>query len=189
MGAPQFGGENGAGSVHRTGRTAGAEFVRAFVRALREWPGWFTGAVGVVLCVLGWYGVSGESVTARQLPYLASATAPGAALIVAGAVLVAARSSGSGGRAGPRDLTDRRVEVLYTLLVEQPDGTAAEQPAPEGDGPLLALPEGTLYHRRGCLLVTGKERAEPVDEAGARQRGLAPCPVCDPPALTAGGTD
>ena len=184
MGASQFGGEDfggqdGATSVNRTGRMSGAEFLRAFVRALREWPGWFTGAVGVVLCVLGWYGVSGESVTARQLPYLASATAPGAALIVAGAVLVAARPSG--GRGGPRELTDRRIEALYALLVEQPDGTEpAEQPAPEDDGAPRALPDGTLYHRRGCLLVTGKERAEPVDEAGARRRGLAPCPVCDP---------
>ncbi|WP_425555671.1 hypothetical protein [Kitasatospora kazusensis] len=154
------------------------------VRAVRESPGWFAAVVGAVLCVLGWYGVSGEALTARQLPYLASATVPGAALIVAGAVLAAARAPGRG---GPGDLTDRRVEVLYTLLVEQPpDPDPVPDPGapPPGSAPggaaLLALPEGTLYHRPGCLLVAGKDRAEPVDGPRLRERGLAPCPVCEP---------
>ncbi|WP_280716416.1 hypothetical protein [Kitasatospora sp. MAP5-34] len=159
-------------------RAPGAEFVRVFVRAVRERPGWFTAVVGALLCVLGWYGVSGETLTARQLPYLASGTVPGAALIVAGAVLVAARSPGRG---GAPELTDRRVEVLYTLLVEQPDGPGAAEPTRgEDESALLALPEGTLYHRPGCQLVAGKERAGPVAAAGLRERGLTPCPVCDP---------
>ncbi|MFC9328475.1 hypothetical protein [Kitasatospora sp. NPDC057015] len=165
------------------------------LRALREWPGWFTLAAGAALCVLGWYGVSGESLTARQLPYLASATAPGAALIVAGAVLIAARRPpGQGAGADPR------LDRLYELLVtEEPpvDGPAGGAPAtdrtatdgkavePAGTGgpddrPPLALPGGTLYHRPGCPLVTGKEAAAPLDPPAVRARGLAPCPVCEP---------
>ncbi|MFL9682264.1 hypothetical protein [Streptomyces sp. KL110A] len=54
------------------------------------WGGLVTAAGGAVLCVLGWYGISGERFAERQLPYLASCTVPGAALLVAGAVLVAA---------------------------------------------------------------------------------------------------
>ncbi|MFD0428660.1 hypothetical protein ACFQ60_14135 [Streptomyces zhihengii] len=54
------------------------------------WGGIAAAVCGAVLCVLGWYGVSGERTAARQLPYLASATVPGAALLVAGAVLLAA---------------------------------------------------------------------------------------------------
>ncbi|MEU4738468.1 hypothetical protein AB0G31_26180, partial [Streptomyces fradiae] len=50
------------------------------------WGGLTALAVGAVLCVLGWYGASGEHVAERQLPYLASGTVPGAALVVAGAV-------------------------------------------------------------------------------------------------------
>ncbi|MFD9130412.1 hypothetical protein [Kitasatospora sp. NPDC059571] len=142
------------------------------LRALREWPGWFTLAGGAVLCVLGWYGVSGESLAARQLPYLASATAPGAALIVAGAVLVAARQGRGGG--GP---ADRRLDQLYALLV-------AEAPAAEADpdtaGAAVVLPHGTLYHRPDCPLAAGKSGAERVDAAAVRERGLGPCPVCDP---------
>ncbi|MEV6206761.1 hypothetical protein [Kitasatospora sp. NPDC051914] len=143
------------------------------LRALREWPGWFTLAAGAVLCVLGWYGVSGEEFAARQLPYIASATAPGAALIVAGAVLIAVRRPG----AGPGEQTDRRLEQLYALLVTE---TPAAAPEEDGGGPPVGLPDGTLYHRRDCPLVSGKTGAEPVDARAVRDRGLTPCPVCDP---------
>ncbi|GHH65651.1 hypothetical protein GCM10018781_18480 [Kitasatospora indigofera] len=151
-------------------RPSGA--LQSLGRALREWPGWFTLAAGALLCVLGWYGVSGERLPARQLPYLASATVPGAALIVAGAVLIAARQSGAGG-----DGTARRVDQLYSLLVGEP-GPAGPQPGPPG--PPLALPDGTLYHRPDCPLVAGKTLAAPADAALVAERSLAPCPVCEP---------
>ena len=54
------------------------------------WGGLAAAAVGAVLSVIGWYGVSGERFAERQIPYLASCTVPGAALLVAGAVLLAA---------------------------------------------------------------------------------------------------
>ncbi|MFC7179254.1 hypothetical protein ACFQMG_06715 [Kitasatospora paranensis] len=143
------------------------------LRALREWPGWFTLAGGAVLCVLGWYGVSGESQAARQLPYLASATAPGAALIVAGAVLIAGRP-GRGAGGAP---ADRRLDQLYALLVTE---APAAEPGRVAAGPPVGLPDGTLYHRPDCPLAAGKPGAAPVDAAAVRARGLAPCPVCDP---------
>jgi hypothetical protein len=64
---------------------------------------------GAVLSVIGWWQISGESVVAKQLPYLASASIPGAALVIAGAVLIASR-----GRAA----TDARIDRLYRLLTE-----------------------------------------------------------------------
>ncbi|MFI6444073.1 hypothetical protein [Kitasatospora sp. NPDC050543] len=169
-----------------------AGMVRAFLQAVRERPGWFTAATGAALCVLGWYGISGERVVERQLPYLASATIPGAALIVAGATLSAVRRPGRGD-AGEQ--TDRRIEQLYTLLVEpepepaepaparHPADAAAsgEQPGDAKPGETrLAVPDGTLYHRPGCPLVAGKEQAEPVDVDRLRRRGLTPCPLCEP---------
>ncbi|AUY54088.1 hypothetical protein [Streptomyces sp. CB01881] len=159
-------------------------------------------ATGAALCVLGWYGVSGEQFAEQQIPYLASSTIPGAALIVAGVVLVALRSSGRSPGSSDRsaDLTHRRVERLYALLVEPDDGPGDSSPgdsSPGGDGPgdsspgdgasaaetaavTLAVPEGTLYHRPHCPLVTGKPRAVPVDAAAVRARGLAPCRLCEP---------
>ncbi|WP_345674337.1 hypothetical protein [Yinghuangia aomiensis] len=107
--------------------------------AVRVYGGWFVALVGGLLCAIGWYGVSGEKYEARQIPYLASASIPGAALIIAGAVLIAARS-----RASDAELR-QRVAELHGLLVEVPeggattggaaaptDGTAAEDPAKPG---------------------------------------------------------
>ncbi|MEY9860838.1 hypothetical protein ABH935_006475 [Catenulispora sp. GAS73] len=145
-------------------------------RAVREWSGWLIVAAGAVLCVLGWYGVSGESVIEQQLPYLASATIPGAAMIVAGATLIASRPSHRTAGA------DQRIETLYALLVAdptEPATTPRKQPAaPEA---LLAVPGGTLYHRRDCPLVADKPTAEPIDTAAIIERSLTPCPVCEPP--------
>jgi hypothetical protein len=160
----------------------------ALTRAVREWSGWFVVAAGAVLCVLGWYGVSGESVAEQQLPYLASATIPGAALIVAGSVLIASRP------ARRTEQADARIETLYALLVADgaTDGAAtgapAPQKAPDDSQTLLAVPGGTLYHRRDCPLVADKPTAEAVDAPAVAERSLTPCPVCEPPAPPDGGT-
>ncbi|MFE0676160.1 hypothetical protein [Streptomyces sp. NPDC058867] len=139
------------------------------------WAGWAALAAGAVLCVLGWYGVSGERFAERQLPYLASCTAPGAALIVAGAVLLAR---------GRDALTAARVDELYGLLVAagpedaEPPGRPAAPLAVSGD--LLMVPGGTLWHRADCPLVAGKAEAVPVDSGLVRGGELGPCPICEP---------
>ncbi|WP_405947038.1 hypothetical protein OG588_10440 [Streptomyces prunicolor] len=140
------------------------------------WAGWAALAAGAVLCVIGWYGVSGERYAERQLPYLASCTIPGAALIVAAAVLL------THGRSA---LAAARVEELYGLLVAaEPDDveesaqTAAAPMAISGD--LLMVPGGTLWHRADCPLVAGKPEAVPVDAKLVANGELSPCPICEP---------
>ncbi|MDI3388837.1 hypothetical protein QIS99_21960 [Streptomyces sp. B-S-A8] len=133
------------------------------------WAGSAALAAGAVLCVLGWYGVSGERFAERQVPYLASCTLPGSALIVAGAVLLV------GGR---NALATARVEELYELLVAaDPGAPEATAPAPRSTERVL-VPGGTLYHRADCPLVTGKPEAVPADP----RPGLTPCPLCEPDA-------
>ncbi|MFF0436045.1 hypothetical protein ACFYU9_28030 [Streptomyces sp. NPDC004327] len=146
------------------------------------WGGLASVAGGAVLCVVGWYGVSGEVLVARQLPYLASSTAPGAALLVAGAVLLAGwvrteasrpvhpepepgpePSSGLEPSSGPEPLSGP----------EPSSGGAAGQPT--STGPPLRVPGGTLAHRPDCPLVTGHPEAVPAGDAE-----LDPCPVCEP---------
>jgi hypothetical protein len=137
-------------------------------------PGWLLAALGGALCVLGWYAVSGESVTARQLPYLASATAPGIALLTGGLVWLAVRAAPPAGTGEPAAAPDWQAPE------------AAGEPGVLGGG-LVAVPGGTLCHRPGCPLVAGKEQAVPVDAAAVRERGLAPCPVCEPDIVPAPG--
>jgi len=140
------------------------------------WAGWAALAAGAALCVIGWYGVSGERYAERQLPYLASCTIPGAALIVAAAVLL---THGRGA------LAAARVEELYGLLVaaeaddvEESARAAAAPVAVSGD--LLMVPGGTLWHRADCPLVAGKPEAVPVDAKLVANGELSPCPICEP---------
>jgi hypothetical protein len=142
------------------------------------WAGWAALAAGAVLCVLGWYGISGERYAERQLPYLASCTVPGAALIVAGAILLAH---------GRTALAGSRVEELYALLVAagpaDTDGAGEAATAPVAvSGDLLMVPGGTLWHRADCPLVADRAGALPVDSRVLAGGELGPCPICEPAA-------
>jgi hypothetical protein len=146
-----------------------------------------------LLCALGWYGVSGERYTARQVPYLTSATAPGVALIVGGTVLLAAQRRNLIA-SNELERLSRQLEVLCQLLTEAAQNeTAAESGAATGPGPgaagdggsvrpwLLAVPGGRTYHRFDCLLVQGRRDPERVMNGSAAAQGLRPCPLCEPP--------
>lgn len=147
----------------------------ARLRAVRPvlWAAFAALAAGAVLCVVGWYGMSGERFAERQLPYLASCTVPGAALIVAGAVLLTH---------GRTTLATARVEELYELLVTAGTTPApTERPEPVAtSGDLLMIPGGTLWHRADCPLVAGKPEAVPADAHIIATGDLSPCPICEP---------
>ncbi|SDJ95231.1 hypothetical protein SAMN05421806_103461 [Streptomyces indicus] len=137
------------------------------------WAGLGAAALGAVLCVIGWYGVSGERFAERQVPYLASCTLPGAALIVAGAVLVAqARSAAAAAR----------MDALYALLVHEEEPPPAPVQPAAISRELLLVPGGTLYHRADCPLVAGKPEAVPADAHAVADGELGPCPICEPDA-------
>ncbi|WP_035795114.1 hypothetical protein [Kitasatospora mediocidica] len=170
---------DGSGRPVRARLLAGAPF------------GWLLALLGGAMCVLGWYAVSGERLTARQLPYLASATAPGAALIVAGVVWAALRTPGAGDAATPAlpdapSAVDGWPPEAGGEATGEAGGEVVGESAAWGGG-LVAVPGGTLCHRPDCPLVAGKPRAAAVDGAAIRARGLAPCPVCEPDVLPAQG--
>ncbi|MCH0539549.1 hypothetical protein I3F58_08210 [Streptomyces sp. MUM 203J] len=130
------------------------------------WAGVTALAAGAVLCVLGWYGASGERFAERQLPYLASSTVPGAALLVAGAVWT----------------TAALVTGVWEGWLRGTEGLGPETGTeagfrPSSPEPPVRLPGGTLAHRPDCPLVAGKPGLVPAGGAG-----LEPCPVCEPEA-------
>ena len=161
----------------------------------RAWFGTALALAGAVLLFLGWYGVSGRASIGEQMPYLASGSIPGAALVVAAAVVLASESTQ---RATQR--TDALVAELHTLLVveeeEEEAAVEAVEAAPvatvvavvetsrEPDA-VVALPAGEYYHRAGCALVADKSGVEPLDAAAIDRRRLSACPVCEPDRPTA----
>lgn len=126
--------------------------------------GWIVAAVGAGMDVIGWYQISGQPTEAQQLPYLASATIPGAALIVAGTVLIAAR---------------RRVQ-------EDAQRDARKGTARAGrTGGLWALPDGSYLHRADCPLLDGKPEAFEVAGGADGSGPTRACPVCEPDLVSA----
>ena len=113
--------------------------------------------VGVVLCVLGWYQISGQPTVPQQLPYLASATIPGAALLVVGLVL-----------------------ALRTPLTRAAARRSPATPASAASG-RWRVPDGRYVHTADCPLLDGRGDLIAVTEDATRQDDSAappPCPLC-----------
>lgn len=135
------------------------------------WLGVTVALAGVALLVYGWWKVSGEARAAAQLPFIASSSVPGAALLVIGVLLILRR------RAPERD---RRIDLLMTLLTEErvgEAGVASSGPTPSGPTGLVAVDGATLFHHTNCVLVIGKS-SHPVDEAALSTKPLKACPLC-----------
>ena len=125
--------------------------------------------VGVLLCVLGWYQISGQPTVAQQLPYLASATIPGAALLVVGLVLVL-RTPLRRGVASPA--AANRVRAGRWRV---PDGRyvhAADCPLLDGRTDLIAV---TGDAATGDGVAEADDSAESAPPAGL---ALTDCPLC-----------
>ncbi len=162
------------------------------MKSLRPNDPWSIAAVlclggGGVLLLIAWYDISGTADVYKQIPYLVSAGFTGLALIIVGSALVVA---------GRGDRVERRLAQLLDAITEAVENEGAN-PAPDGEpaaapangrpvDPLLTasdsyvtVPEGTTYHRPGCLLLREKD-ARPADPEAIAEGALGPCPVCLP---------
>ncbi len=137
---------------------------------VRAWTGLVLGAVGAVLLWLGWYEVAGETLVAKQLPFVASASIPGAALVVAGAVLIAGENSRRGS-----DQAEAMVGALYELLTEPAAADAAAPPG-DADSTVVAVPGGTRYHPARLSARAGQGRRAGRDQDRRRGSGDAAVP-------------
>ncbi len=161
------------------------------MRSLRPNDPWSIAAVlclfgGAVLLVVAWYDISGTANLYEQMPYLVSAGFSGLALIMVGSALVVA---------GRSDRVERRLAQLLDAITEvagtddaasardgaEPAAAACEpvDPLLTASSSYLTVPDGTTYHRPGCLLLREKEAA-PADPDAIAAGSLSPCPVCVP---------
>jgi len=141
------------------------------VKRLQPVLAWGLAAAGVLLLVLGWYGVSGQALTAKQLPYLVSGGLGGVALVVLAAALLMTQDARR--QLDRLDRVEQRVTTLYDLLVEE------LVPAALADAEVVRVDGGSTYHRPTCPLVAGKRTAA---LAPADRLALTPCGVCQPAA-------
>ena len=165
-----------------------ALFWEAAGNAFRPYAGWCFYGFGALLVVLGWFGVSGESIVAKQLPYLVSGGLGGVLLAVLGAYVLGIDALRRD--SGRLDRMERQIEELHRALLERTDAPAVTDTTSVPDaargangrhgGTTVVLVEaGESFHRPSCALVDGKPGTS-IDAADAAGRGLRPCPVCEP---------
>jgi hypothetical protein len=167
--------------------------------AIRPVLGWILTIVGAVALILGYLGVSGEVLVARQLPYVVSGGLAGIAMVFLGGIYLGAQDVR---RSTERILRlERLVGELHAVLLTHPDvspdtvgtgpvtrgATAVTDDAPTDQlavlngagGELFALPNGSTFHRRQCAALGGKS-AERLDVAAVEERSLKACKLCEP---------
>jgi hypothetical protein len=155
-------------------------------RATRPWVGWAFIGLGALLILLGYLGVSREAIVAKQIPYLVSGGIGGVLLCIVGAYFLGTEELRKD--SGRLDRLETLVHELHAALLARPDApgaSAADGPRDNGAAAtvVLAVRGGESFHRAGCAMVAGKDAEELTPDA-ARDRGLTPCPLCEPAAAT-----
>jgi hypothetical protein len=150
-------------------------------KATRPWIGWAFIGIGALLVLLGYLGVSRESIVEKQIPFLVSGGIGGVLLCVVGAYFLGTEELRKD--SGRLDRLETMVAELHVaLLVERDDAPKpiVVDPSSNGHDPeLIAVVGGETFHRADCVMAGGKE-VESVTAGSATSRGLQPCPLCEP---------
>jgi len=160
--------------------------------SVRPVLGYVLVAIGLLAILLGWYGVSGESIVAKQLPYLASGGLVGIALVALGARFMLMQDLRRDSRR--LDRLETMVNELHAALLARPDAPGrslreyefTEESSSNGQTSYYVLPGGQSFHLEGCPMLEGKDRASKVRPQTAAKRGLSPCPLCEPVSVQTG---
>jgi hypothetical protein len=156
--------------------------------SVRPVLGYVLVALGLLALLIGWYGVSGESIVAKQLPYIASGGLLGVALVALGGRFMLIQDLR---RDSSRlDRLETMVNELHAALLSRPDAPGrdyafeAGTTAANGQSNYMVLPGGQSFHNPGCAMLEGKDRASRIKPETAAKRGLTPCPLCEPTSVT-----
>jgi hypothetical protein len=179
---PASGSRLGAGSaLPRAGRsTSGAAPIKNDNSRLFQQVLFWTGAallpLGIVVIILGWYGVANTPFGYDQQSYMISGGFGGLALTFVGGFLYfgawLARIAEDN-----RDASRRLADTLLVLA----DVTSRAASLNDRGVDVAALPvtagDGTTMHRRDCALIAHRDDLRPVGENNAN---LVACRVCKP---------
>lgn len=164
-----------------------AMFWRWVWDSVRPVLGYILVAAGLIALLLGWYGVSGESLVAKQIPYLASGGLLGVALVVLGGRFMLMQDLHRD--SGRLDRLETMVNELHAALLARPDapgrlvrGSATS--TANGASEYMVVPGGQSFHKPDCPMLEGKDRATRIKAATVAKRGLMPCPLCEPTSVS-----
>ena len=161
-----------------------ALFWRWVGKATRPVIGWILLGLAAIFILVGWIGVSGTPIVAKQIPYVVSGGIAGGLLAIAGAYFLATEELRKD--SGRLDRLERMVQELHETLLsmadapkrtEQADGAAA--PSTNGAG-YVALSGSDTYHRPDCAMVASKANSAVLAPSTIRRRNLTPCSLCEP---------
>lgn len=135
---------------------------------------------GFLLMVLAWNGAAsvggdrlGIDYTQGQIPYVISGGIGGLALVAGGLALLVVHSL-------RRDLlrVSQQLEQITDAIRESGAAAGAAMHSTNSDGEVVA--GRTSYHLPSCHLVEDRNDLRQLTLDAARDRGLAPCRICNP---------
>ena len=154
---------------------------------IRPYLGYIFLAAGLIALFVGWYGAAGQSIVAKQIPYVASGGLLGVVLITVGnRVFLINDLRRDSGRL---DRLEEMVAELHAVLLTRTDAvpayaattTAGTTAAVAEAKPFRAVKRGTIYHLPTCTMVDGKDTVS-ISKGDIASRGLKPCRICTPEA-------
>src|SRR3954447_8101527 len=135
--------------------------------------------LGVVLIILGWIGASRTPLPFEQTSYLISGGLLGLGLVIAGGFTyfgywqtVRIRES----REQAKDLTDAMIRLERLLASGATLGAGAGERSATGAS-FVATPNGSIFHRPDCPVVTGRTDLSAVNPDKTK---LEACRICTP---------
>jgi len=161
----------------------GALFWRWVAKATRPVIGWVLLGLAALFILIGWIGVSGTPIVAKQIPYVVSGGLAGVFLAVAGAYFLGTEELRKD--SGRLDRLEQMVNELHEALLSRADAPKPEEHEEHEEMPtngpaFVTLAGSDKYHRSDCAMVASKSNGAMVAPSTIKRRHLTPCALCEP---------
>jgi hypothetical protein len=176
---PASGSRLGAGAALPRAEKTGVAPLKsnaALLQVVLFWAGAILLPLGLVVVILGWYGVANTPFGYDQQSYMISGGFGGLALTFVGGFLSfgawLARIAEDN-----REASKRLADSLLVLAEVTARAASLDEVGTDVGAIKVVTAGGSTLHRRDCSLIAHRQDLTPV---GDRSEGLVPCRVCRP---------